>query len=227
MSGTDIGFSCAMSGTDIADAARTRERSDRGYHHLRAPDKPARYPPTPCPVLPQYSLSFRSSVLRIPFVVLEHGVEMAELAKKWLGKGVIGWDLAALEGPHPLEQHISGLKRALELGVPCTVHAGERYRAVACYAAFAMRCCPASGAQGRNPQRTPISSHSQVKPPFLQTPICCNPSSSYQALSAYARYAMSGTEVEYGATRALRHCAQHPAGRAGSIYLSSDARARY
>lgn len=54
-----------------------------------------------------------------------HGVEMAELASKWLGCGVVGWDLAADEGAHPLQKHLLGLQRALELGVPTTVHAGE------------------------------------------------------------------------------------------------------
>jgi adenosine deaminase len=55
----------------------------------------------------------------------DHGVEMAELAHRWLGRGVIGWDLAADEGAHPLEKHLQGLRRAIELGVPTTVHAGE------------------------------------------------------------------------------------------------------
>jgi adenosine deaminase len=54
-----------------------------------------------------------------------HGVEMAELAAANLGRGVIGWDLAAEEGPHPMAKHDAGLRRAVELGVPCTAHAGE------------------------------------------------------------------------------------------------------
>eukprot|EP00656_Telonema_subtile_P040416 TRINITY_DN45488_c0_g1_i2.p1 TRINITY_DN45488_c0_g1~~TRINITY_DN45488_c0_g1_i2.p1 ORF type:complete len:311 (+),score=65.08 TRINITY_DN45488_c0_g1_i2:368-1300(+) len=55
----------------------------------------------------------------------EHGVEMAELAKKWLGQGVIGWDIAGDEGLFPLALHRAGIERAIELGVPTTVHAGE------------------------------------------------------------------------------------------------------
>jgi adenosine deaminase len=55
----------------------------------------------------------------------EHGVAMAELAGSYLGKGIIGWDLAADEGAHPLSKHLPGLRRAIELGVPTTVHAGE------------------------------------------------------------------------------------------------------
>lgn len=64
----------------------------------------------------------------------EHGVAMAELAGKNLGKGVIGWDLAAEEGPHPMSKHMAGFRRALELGVPCTVHAGEVRTSVECSA---------------------------------------------------------------------------------------------
>jgi len=55
----------------------------------------------------------------------EHGVAMAELAAAWLDRGVIGWDLAADEGAHPLHKHLTGFQRAIELGVPTTVHAGE------------------------------------------------------------------------------------------------------
>ena len=40
---------------------------------------------------------------------------------RWLGRGVIGWDLAADEGAHPLHKHLSGVRRALELQVPVTV----------------------------------------------------------------------------------------------------------
>lgn len=38
---------------------------------------------------------------------------------------MLGWDLAADEGAHPLHKHLPGLQRAVELGVPATVHAGE------------------------------------------------------------------------------------------------------
>merc|ERR1712166_837495 len=46
-------------------------------------------------------------------------------ASEWLGRGVIGWDLAADEGAHPLQKHLKGMNRAVQLGVPVTVHAGE------------------------------------------------------------------------------------------------------
>jgi len=55
----------------------------------------------------------------------EHGVQMADLAARWMGRGVIAWDLAADEGAHPLHKHLAGLRRAIKLGVPTTVHAGE------------------------------------------------------------------------------------------------------
>ena len=60
---------------------------------------------------------------------------MAELAGKYLQKsksdpiGVVGFDVAGDEGNFPLNSNqcpmVKGLKRAQELGVPITCHAGE------------------------------------------------------------------------------------------------------
>jgi len=65
----------------------------------------------------------------------EHGVKMAELAAKYLQKsksdpiGVVGYDVAGDEGNYPLNSlgcpMLRGIKKAQELGVPITVHAGE------------------------------------------------------------------------------------------------------
>jgi len=55
----------------------------------------------------------------------EHMVEMAELAARFRGRGVVGFDVAGDEGNYPLTLHKKGLQRAIELGVPTTCHAGE------------------------------------------------------------------------------------------------------
>jgi adenosine deaminase len=55
----------------------------------------------------------------------EHGVEMAELAAQHVGKGVVGFDIAGEEGPHPLFKHQTGIQHAVSRGVPLTIHAGE------------------------------------------------------------------------------------------------------
>lgn len=58
----------------------------------------------------------------------EHAVQMAELAHKHRGK-VVGFDICGFETDFPLHDDTSttfdGVKRALELGVPVTIHAGE------------------------------------------------------------------------------------------------------
>ena len=50
---------------------------------------------------------------------------MAELAAAWLGKGVVGFDIAGDEGAFALDIHESGIKEALRRNVPMTLHAGE------------------------------------------------------------------------------------------------------
>lgn len=51
--------------------------------------------------------------------------ETAELAGAYLGRGVAGMDLAGAEGIVPLRNFAPLFHRALELGVPCTCHAGD------------------------------------------------------------------------------------------------------
>ena len=57
----------------------------------------------------------------------KHSTDMAELAKEFIGEtpGVVGFDIAGDEGNYPLLGMMGGVKRAKELGVPVTVHAGE------------------------------------------------------------------------------------------------------
>lgn len=52
-------------------------------------------------------------------------METVELAKKFLGKGVVGLDLAGAEGPIPNINYQKFFQRAQELNVPYTIHAGE------------------------------------------------------------------------------------------------------
>lgn len=59
----------------------------------------------------------------------QHSVEMAELAAKYMPFGVVGYDVAGDEGSYPLNSEddnmTPGVKKAQELGVPVTIHAGE------------------------------------------------------------------------------------------------------
>lgn len=49
----------------------------------------------------------------------------AELALRWMGRGVVGFDLAGAERGHPPSQHAATLERVREAGLPITLHAGE------------------------------------------------------------------------------------------------------
>jgi adenosine deaminase len=50
---------------------------------------------------------------------------VAALAARYLGQGVIGFDLAGAELGHPPAEHASALRIARDAGVPLTIHAGE------------------------------------------------------------------------------------------------------
>jgi adenosine deaminase len=49
----------------------------------------------------------------------------AELALRWMGRGVIGFDLAGAERGHPPAKHARTLALVREAGLPMTLHAGE------------------------------------------------------------------------------------------------------
>lgn len=49
----------------------------------------------------------------------------AELAVRWQGRGVIGFDLAGAEAGFPPTMHAAALRRVRDAGLPITLHAGE------------------------------------------------------------------------------------------------------
>jgi adenosine deaminase len=49
----------------------------------------------------------------------------AELALRWRGRGVVGFDLAGAEQGHPPGQHAAALRRVHDAGLAITLHAGE------------------------------------------------------------------------------------------------------
>ncbi len=52
-------------------------------------------------------------------------ITTVEVAKKYLGKGVVAIDLAGAEALFPNEQHMEEFKLARYYGIPFTIHAGE------------------------------------------------------------------------------------------------------
>lgn len=55
----------------------------------------------------------------------EQNLETAQLAAEYLGKGVVGFDLAGAEGIVPLKNFAPLFAKAAALGVPFTCHAGD------------------------------------------------------------------------------------------------------
>lgn len=55
----------------------------------------------------------------------KENMETVELAKEFLGHGVVGLDLAGAEGPIPNINYQKFFQRAQDLDVPYTIHAGE------------------------------------------------------------------------------------------------------
>lgn len=50
---------------------------------------------------------------------------VADLALRWMGRGVVGFDLAGAERGHPATDFASAIGRVREAGLPLTLHAGE------------------------------------------------------------------------------------------------------
>lgn len=56
-----------------------------------------------------------------------HSLEMAELAVRWKGRGVVGFDLAGAEAGYPPKKHREAFDLAATANLPVTIHAGEAY----------------------------------------------------------------------------------------------------
>lgn len=52
-------------------------------------------------------------------------METAQLAARFKGTAVVGFDIAADEAGFPIDNHIAAFRYAAESGIPCTAHAGE------------------------------------------------------------------------------------------------------
>lgn len=54
-------------------------------------------------------------------------IELARLAARWRGRGVVGFDLAGAERDNPAREHLAAFDIVRAANVPVTVHAGEAY----------------------------------------------------------------------------------------------------
>lgn len=68
----------------------------------------------------------------------KENAETIELAKAYIGRGVVGVDLAGAEALYPTANYKELFKRAASYGIPITVHAGEAAGSDSVYAAIDM-----------------------------------------------------------------------------------------
>ena len=54
-------------------------------------------------------------------------LELAELAVRWKGRGVVAFDLAGAEKDNPAKDHIQAFYTVLNANLPVTIHAGEAF----------------------------------------------------------------------------------------------------
>ena len=57
----------------------------------------------------------------------ESSLELAELAVRWKGRGVVAFDLAGAEKDFPAKDHLRAFYTVLNRNLPVTVHAGEAF----------------------------------------------------------------------------------------------------
>ncbi|MCL2178425.1 MAG: adenosine deaminase [Proteobacteria bacterium] len=73
----------------------------------------------------KYGIAFGVIVCTLRHFPLETSMALAEVAGPFLGKGVVAFDLAGGEAQFPGSPHKLAFERALQLGLPITIHAGE------------------------------------------------------------------------------------------------------
>jgi len=59
----------------------------------------------------------------------QSSLELAELAVRWKGRGVVGFDLAGAEKDYPAKDHLAAFYHCLNNNVNITIHAGEAFGA--------------------------------------------------------------------------------------------------
>ncbi len=72
-----------------------------------------------------YNIQGRLIICSLRHLSPSVSLELAHLAARWRGQGVVGFDLAGGEAGHPAALHQAAFRHASEHGMFCTCHAGE------------------------------------------------------------------------------------------------------
>jgi len=77
----------------------------------------------------QYGIICGQIICGIRHISAESSLDLADLAVRWKGRGVVGFDLAGAEKDFPAKDHIEAFYRVLNNNVNITIHAGEAFGA--------------------------------------------------------------------------------------------------
>lgn len=99
------------------------------YEHIRQGLRPEEVVETVLDALEkgQRATGVRAGLLLCTLRELPAGPSLhtAQLAVRYHGQGVVGFDIAGNEADFPVEPHLEAFRHARENGVPCIAHAGE------------------------------------------------------------------------------------------------------
>lgn len=77
----------------------------------------------------QYGILCGQIICGIRHISTESSLELADLAVRWKGRGVVGFDLAGAEKDFPAKDHIEAFHTVLNNNINITIHAGEAFGA--------------------------------------------------------------------------------------------------
>jgi len=77
----------------------------------------------------QYGIICGQIICGIRHISAESSLELADLAVRWKGRGVVGFDLAGAEKDYPAKDHIAAFQKVLNNNINITIHAGEAFGA--------------------------------------------------------------------------------------------------
>ena len=77
----------------------------------------------------QYGIPIGQIICGIRHIDAAASLALAELAVRWRGRGVVGFDLAGAEKDYPAKDHLAAFKLVRNNNISVTVHAGEAFGA--------------------------------------------------------------------------------------------------
>ena len=77
----------------------------------------------------QFGIVCGQIICGIRHISAESSLDLADLAVRWKGRGVVGFDLAGAEKDFPAKDHVAAFQKVLNENVNITIHAGEAFGA--------------------------------------------------------------------------------------------------